>query len=359
MRWLSYKRRMKWKPLATDADWEGIVDPASESYRLAWSEEALRKFCACSVKANPSITPLKSITIVGGLFLNFNEPNNNETNRDTYYLVNVLQYLMRTGIPVDPKFELHLANILHGEDYLQTNYKTDLLILGFLPKYGAKELLGPDADGVLLDQGFEVYSPYNAKQNGIRSRFQKALKRKLFDSADCLSDDHFCVVSPQSTPDNWRERLAKAQPKLVFTFHRSSHEIDVGKLGLNSLVEPIVDPSARPIRVDCAIAAEAEFSHNTEVRRGWKIFTGTEFLRDTAPHVWGFTMLGQHMQATAKLAERPPVVDVSKGYYLTDGTRWSPRAPYSIPLRESHSGGADFLKRYWAPVPRPWHARYG
>ena len=333
--------------------WQELVDPADEkSFPRAGSEELLRKFCQYSVEASPAVEPLRSVTIVGGLFLDFDDVRNRLTNRDAYYLVHGIQYLLRSGIPVAPDFTVHLANFLHGEDYLQTAYSSDLVMLGFMPRY-TREDFARDSGKLeyFKGHGFALHHPREVDQYVMRQAFQRAVSERNFVRADEIAQNHGGIISPLSSPENWRSRLSLAAPKMVISFHGYGEELEIAGLGLNSLVEPIVDQTKQLIRPDKIVAGEAEFRKPELVSRGWKIFVDQEYLEAAAPSLWNFTMLGQHMRATVGLGERPAIIDPER--CLQDGMTWMPRPPYRVPERRS-SPFETFLLKHWQDTPRPW-----
>jgi hypothetical protein len=270
----------------TKAQFEAAVNtgsPLTFLKKLSGLAE-LRKLCEASVKLHPEIKPLESFVLVGGTYLKHIKErpfHNGHGNRDSQSLCEVIFYCLRSGIPVSPKFLVHLANFLHREDYLKSTYESDVVILGHLPSTRLE--IGPMPS---------VYNPRSPLFKFLSKTFKQAVKKRQYKLADEIAVGMALVSSPDATPEKWVKRLDHSGAKLIFSSN-AEQALSVGRLTLPHYEALLAEvPNRHKI-----IGYDVKGYVPEEFQVGYEIGINKQFLKEVGPHLNDRTLLGHEMHS--------------------------------------------------------------
>jgi hypothetical protein len=261
------------------------------------SFSSLRFRAAASCAASPDVEPLRSFTIVGGIYLNTeDDPTCTIGLNDRNRLFKAVKYLIRSGVPVHPDFEVHLANFIYGEDYLASTYASDVVIISYVPATS------------LVDRAF--FGPTRSQQRLIDA-FKAALAARDFKTAGELANNSTYFLSRENSSANWGKRLAAT--RVIFSIYQASeivllklplpdHTVFMRSLGVERQRETYSD-------------VEGERKH---YGRMWELAVSHTFAVEAALNALPYTLLGACLKA-GNLEKRP--------------SRWRvPRRPLALAL---------------------------
>jgi hypothetical protein len=105
---------------------------------------------------------------------------------DSCRLTHGLQYLLESGAPVDPAFEIDVVNFRENRDFLKETLKADLVFVSYILRHESADTFGAGTKDAIRREGYWL-----------------ALNS---------------VLSTRHCPENWLERARAAEAKLVLTF---------------------------------------------------------------------------------------------------------------------------------------------
>lgn len=174
------------------------------------AETSLRIHAAQSVAEHPQLEPLRFFTIVGSNGIDLKAGKDVDTQR--FY--SLFCYLINSGIPIHPDFELDEVNLNLGRDFLKEVKKTDVAFISSVPMAGLRELIPSNADPDEFNRLMALYAPNEADILRIQQKLQAGDKA----GARALMEANALKVSALASPAEWKQRLGTTESKLVFSF---------------------------------------------------------------------------------------------------------------------------------------------
>ena len=152
----------------------------SRSSPIPEYEAALRREAAESCASASGVAPIRSISAVGAYraVLGGNDI-------DSQRITALLKYLIRSGVPVDPGFEIDVVNFRDGRNFLQEKKETDLLMVCWIYRRQTR--------------GTHQFSLYDDWRTASENRLSM-------------------MVSPNHSDGNWAARAVDAKARLVATY---------------------------------------------------------------------------------------------------------------------------------------------
>jgi hypothetical protein len=276
----------------------GVDQPSPQAFLEGLKRfDDIRPYCAKSLR--DGVEPVHSITVPGGLYhadtvdypcapmsnWDFHDQGY-EDHADTRRVLRFVQYLLRSGVPVDPNFTVHHSNFLHGEDYLATDYKSDAVLVGFV--------LNNECDRSIAREPW-TYDPNDKVQKAIIEMFKADMQRGQFQHAAHSATELAAVVSPHASLARWKERLSSA--KIIASIHRVD-EIHLDRLGLES---HNVVLSHLPI---ARLRLGADIEGSGPPRDQWELAFERGYEASLRPHLSQNTLLGRALATTT-----PPMAE--------------------------------------------------
>lgn len=126
-----------------------------------------------------TVAPLKTISFVGA----YDAVIGGEE-KDSYRLTQILEYLLKSGVPIDPEFIVDVVNFREGRDFLREDSQTDLVIVSYI-------IAG-------------------------RSHYDKLFSKEMVSAYSEL--DLIDMVSFRNSESGWLERASEAGAKFVVTY---------------------------------------------------------------------------------------------------------------------------------------------
>lgn len=153
------------------------------------NEEQARAACAAfNAVCPPGVPRLKTIAAVGAY-----DAELGGGQKDSRRLTAILAYLLRSGFPIDPGFEIDVINFREERDFLKERKLADLVFVSFLIKKYEKNKT--DLYTSALHQGLQ----------DIQTQFDLS---RVFGRA----------LSPLHGEESWRRRAVHANAKMVVTY---------------------------------------------------------------------------------------------------------------------------------------------
>jgi len=177
----------------------------------------LRDIAAQTIKGRAHAPWLKSFAVVGAPVIGSGIPSNIDEKR----LSKLIGYLCRSGVPVDPDFEVDNIDFLCGRHFLREDRQYDVTLLSYVPRKAGGNISGTD---ITFDQATRL--SLNPVAANIMLRFQQYLKAGDLEAAFELSRDAGRWVSDFESEKDWSDRLALSKSKLVFSIYKGC-EVDL------------------------------------------------------------------------------------------------------------------------------------
>jgi len=349
-------------------DFEGLFDRKICWPRLFWANEAdLRELCALSVEKFPEVEPLKTFTLVGATIFDLDlhwdncptkksRPGYNdgigykEIALDTNRFRNFVFYLIRSGMPVAPDFEVHVSNLILGEDYLATDYQADVVMLCYIPGLAGQELANPPYKGLgdyHKSLGYKLFNAEDKEQKESIAAFNRAIATKDYCQAWMESKGGPSlggVCSPLSSPENWAARLQQAEPKIIVSYHaKDTLPIHLARdSGMRHIVKLYSDYSK-------AVAAEIEQDGGGPI--SIEVAMAENFVSRAAAKLTDQTLLAMRIQHD-HLGRHLPNLDGFGYGYFGNSDCWVPHAPYRIPDLDGVDA-RDYVDAFWSLKENP------
>ena len=147
-------------------------------------ELTLRRRCAELCETLPEIPRIKTIAHVGALDCMLGAKD-----VDSVRMARALDYLLRSGVVVDPEFEIDVINLYHGRDFLAEDSKADMVFVSFVPNVDHRLFPIIEAE-VLASQKKELESGRESQErsffwHGRSSRHRASEWYRRVCAADC------------------------------------------------------------------------------------------------------------------------------------------------------------------------------
>jgi hypothetical protein len=153
-------------------------------------EPALRERCARLAAEIPEQPALRRIIFVGALQCEIGA-----RDMDSLRMTHGLDYLLRSDVAIDPRFEIDIVNLFHGRDFLAESAAADLVFVSFVPNVDHR--LFTRLDPTLLEE----------QRSALESGHGEARTQSFF----------WHARSALHGADAWRERVASTGASLVLT----------------------------------------------------------------------------------------------------------------------------------------------
>lgn len=224
------------------------------------TEEQFRECCLEFCRKFPHLPRLKTIAVVGGY-----DAEIGGVGVDSRRLTDVLTYLLRSGVPLDPAFEIDLINFREGRDFLFEKTQADLIFVSNI-----------------ISGRFNCLPVFWAANAGKISNLEL-----------------ITTVSRRNVPDCWAHRLDVAGAKLVATFG-GKVEInaqifgDTYGLGFTVLIPSPEQECCSRYTSSCDLKHLYPTLKNIDLPQGWLGFAADkEFLKSISSSLDRSTCLGQ------------------------------------------------------------------
>ncbi len=195
--------------MTTQDDKEQILrDLAAESMAV------FRKKFAVS---ESDVIPLKSFEVVGAVAMDLKKGGSIDSTR----FMDMVLYLIKTGIPVDPNFTVRATNLIDDVDYLETNTQADVTLVSYV-------LMAENHD----NPGIKVVDLKSPSVDFMRAKYGVADARRRGatpQELQVLSGEANRMISHLGTVEKWRERLALSRSKLIFSIF-GGREVDLAEV---------------------------------------------------------------------------------------------------------------------------------
>ena len=143
------------------------------------AEEILRVECRVLCACFPHLPRIRRIAAVGSL-----DASIGSRSRDSVRLTETLRYLIKSGVIIDPDFEVDAVNFRENRDFLMEKKQADLVLISY----------------ILRDRHY--CNIFTAAANG--------------QSQDELN--LICTLSPKHHPYRWIDRVRQAGAKMIVTY---------------------------------------------------------------------------------------------------------------------------------------------
>lgn len=227
-------------------------------------EEFFRSQCAQAIADLPSGTPtIKTIAAVGALDAQFG---GNE--KDSATLTQMLRYLQKSGVPIDPDFSVDVVNFRENRDFLEEKTAADLVFVAYI-----------------------IREPVMR----VTKCFQKAIGwQKPENDLDRLS----ITLSPDHREAKWDARAVNAGAKIVIT---QGGKFEIGSYSFKSFAPLIHTPDAYGTDKEQVTFTTADFhGAQADFPTPWMgLAAAPAFLAAVAPVLSGRTELSRRMAQQA------------------------------------------------------------
>lgn len=224
-----------------------ILLPADGYFIMPKDEAALRELCRKSIdrdlKGFKPIEVIHGVGAHGALKLC-------GAGRDNQFVSSILTYWLRSGIPIDPNFDIRIFNYaVSPENYLDNTEQCDASFMCFLRgKNGS----------------FEKARPHNADLEAKREKIIAETSWVEFEMRQLF----FHVVAPNHSQEKWQRRVEQSGARIVATYG-GQNEISTSWLATPNLI-PIIDtPNVdfnHETQVECAIDL---YGYETDIPCKW------------------------------------------------------------------------------------------
>jgi len=223
-------------------------------------EAYFRELCAVRAAELPAGTPMiKTIAAVGALDGEFG---GNE--KDSAIMTQMLRYFLKTGIPIDPAFEVDVVNFRENRDFLAETKQADLVFVAYI----------------------------------IREHVMRVTK--CFNTAGGRPDtdlDRLSVtLSPNHREEKWNARAKIAGAKLVLT---QGGLFEIGSRSFPDF-QPLIDSPTKYGTEKDQITETLQSLHGADADfpTPWiGLAADAAYLKAVAPYIEGSTALGRRMLA--------------------------------------------------------------
>lgn len=188
--------------------------------------------------------------------------------KDSYRLTKILEYLLKSGVLIDPEFEIDVVNFREGRDFLNETSQVDLVIVSYII-----------AGRHYYDR---LFSPH---------------KVGSYSNLDLID-----LVSSKNVEDCWLERIEEAKAKFIVTYGGNVEvraQIFSDDYGINFTVlvpSPDEECAGSSVPLDKIIELYPDIK-NIDLPIGWLGFSAEkDYLRQIAPALNNQTCLGRQAQ---------------------------------------------------------------
>lgn len=266
--------------LATQKNLAGYL-PGDGYFIPPQDETDLRNICRYSVERDLNgFVPLKTIHAVGAhKAFQLCGPG-----RDNSFVTNILTYWARSGVPIDPDFEIKIFNYaVSPENYLDSREPCDAAFMCFLRgENGTSEKA-------------ETYRPE------LETKRSKALATDNWRSDMRMREIFYHVIAPNHSQKNWQRRVLQSGARLVATWG-GQYEISTSWLETPNLLPLISSPAVDFNHETQEMVTSDLYDYNTDIPSKW---AGIMARSDCLPALAGFMNDKTEMAATIKAMASP------------------------------------------------------
>lgn len=246
-------------------------------------EAHMRSVCGKICEAMPEQQRLKTIAAIGAY-----DGQIGGEGIDSRRLTQIMMYLLKSGVAIDPEFEIDVVNLREGRNFLMEQKQADLLYIAFILQETSRDT----------------------------QYFRPEFRRRT--ESDDYRDFFGLMVGKHHSPQAWRERIESTGAKVVATFggdrEVGTHTLcDVPEAKLKALVESPKFPAVGNVTRDDADPKIGGFILRTHVSIAdlyngkandlpiaWLGFAAREeYIKEAGPSLFEDTTLGRNARNMA------------------------------------------------------------